>query len=549
MKFELKTISSLEKVFAEMELNAPELKTASALQGEVFSFQAAFFIERSSYLTVKAESPLENLEIREAALAPCEIPSLDPSENPHILRSAPGMYPDPLIPLAEKIELPQKQWRTAWITVRIAEDEQPGNKEIVIKAVVSPKGTKDEIKKEITFELEVLPAMLPEQKLVHTEWFHSDCIYSYYGMECWSEEYWVMLEKFIANFTAHGMNLLLTPLWTPPLDTKVGTERPTVQLLGIEKNGDNYTFDFGKLGRWIDICLKNGVKYFEMAHPFTQWGAEFCPKIVIRENGEDKKLFGWHTSSRGEAYKNFLRQLFPQLLKFLDGKGVKDKCFYHISDEPSLAHMDNYKACAEIMEELVEGAPIIDALSNVEFYNNGTVKNPIPANNHIEPFVEAGAAPLWTYYCVSQSDKVPNRFFNFPSSRNRIMGVLMYKYDIYGFLQWGYNFWYSQFSVNQKLDPFKSTDAGRAFPSGDAFMVYPGENGPLDSIRNEVMFEAIQDLRALRKLETLQGRGKTLEFIHEGLDYEMSMKKYPRTAAWILELRERVNQAIVELEK
>ena len=549
MNFELKTISSLEKVFAEPELSATGLKAASALLGETFSFQVAFFAERSSYLTLEVESQLKDFEVRETTLAPCEIVGLDPSENPHVLRSAPGMYPDPLIPLVERIELPQKQWRTAWVTVRIAENEDPGKKKIVAKAVVNPKGTEDKIEKEIVFELEVLPAKLPEQKLLHTEWFHADCIYSYYGMECWSEEYWAMLEKYIANFAKHGMNMLLTPLWTPPLDTKVGGERPTVQLLGIKKDGDAYKFDFSKLGRWIDISLKNGVKYFEMAHPFTQWGAECCPKIVVRENGEDKKLFGWHTSSRGEDYKNFLCQLFPQLIKFLDSKGVKDNCFYHVSDEPRLEHMENYKACAELMEELVEGAPIIDALSNVEFYKNGAVKNPIPSNNHIEPFVEAGSDPLWTYYCVSQFDKVPNRFFNFPSSRNRIMGVLMYKYDIYGFLQWGYNFWYSQYSINQKLDPFKSTDAGRGFPSGDAFMVYPGENGPLDSIRNEVMFDAVQDLRALRKLEALQGREKTLEFINEGVDYEMSMEKYPRSAAWILELRERVNRAIIELEK
>lgn len=84
------------------------------------------------------------------------------------------------------------------------------------------------------------------------------------------------------------------------------------------------------------------------------------------------------------------------------------------------------------------------------------------------------------------------------------MGLLMYKYDIYGFLHWGYNFWYSQYSIDQQLDPFKSTDSGRGFLSGDAFMVYPGKKGPVDSIRNEVMFEGIQDLRALRKLESKQ---------------------------------------------
>lgn len=35
------------------------------------------------------------------------------------------------------------------------------------------------------------------------------------------------------------MNMLYTPLFTPPLDTAVGGERMTVQLVGMEKAGTN----------------------------------------------------------------------------------------------------------------------------------------------------------------------------------------------------------------------------------------------------------------------------------------------------------------------
>jgi hypothetical protein len=546
MELKLKTVSSLEKVFADEELHAPVLKGASALRGEVFSFQLACWSDLSAELTVEVDSPFENIEIRETALVPCEVPADEPGEKPDLLRTTPGLYPDPLMPIDQKIKVVQKQWRTIWVTVRIKENEEAGKKTISFKAKTLVAHLDETAEAETEFNLEVLPKALPEQKLIHTEWFHADCIYSFYKVECWSEEYWELLNKYIGNFASHGMNMLLTPLWTPPLDTKVGGERPTVQLLDIEKTGDKFIFDFARLGRWIDLSLKNGIKYFEMAHPFTQWGAECCPKIIVRENGEDKKMFGWHTSSRCDEYVSFLRQLFPELLAFLEAKGIKEKCFFHISDEPHVEHIPNYKPCAELIKELVQGAPIVDALSNVEFYRNGLVENPIPCNNHIEPFVDEDVKPLWTYYCISQREKVPNRFFNFPSYRNRVMGVLMYKYDIYGFLQWGYNFWYSQYSINQKLDPFKSTDAGRGFASGDAFMVYPGEDGPIDSIRNEVMFEAVQDLRALRELESLQGREATLALIHDGLDYELKMTDYPRSSAWLLELRERVNRAIIE---
>jgi hypothetical protein len=357
----------------------------------------------------------------------------------------------------------------------------------------------------------------------------------------------MLLGKYIRNYSDHGMNMILTPLWTPPLDTKVGGERPTVQLLEIAKEGEVYSFNFSKLGRWIDLCLENDIEHFEMVHPFTQWGAECCPKIIVREEGDHKKMFGWHTSSQSTEYVSFLRQLFPQLLAFLELKGVKKNCFFHVSDEPELRHQDKYKACAELMAELVGEAPVIDALSNVELYTMGLVENPIPSNDHIEAFVKAKATPLWTYYCIAQCEKVPNRFFNFPSCRNRIIGVLMYKYDISGFLHWGYNFWFSQWSLDQELDPFKSTDAGGGFASGDAFLVYPGKDGPLDSIRHEVMFEALQDLRALRKLESLQGRDLTIALIEQDLGYQLSMVCYPRSSEWLLNLRQRVNNAILRL--
>ena len=548
MELKLKSVSSLEKVFADEELNAPNLKKSSVLRGEVFSFQFAYYCDTKVDFSIKVDSPLSNeIEIRETALVPCEVPAEESGDSPDLLRTTPGLYPDPLLPIDGEIITTPKQWRTVWLTARIADDEPAGAKTISCKATALVAHNGEKVDTEAIIELDVLPVALPKQKLVHTEWFHADCIYSFYNVKCWSEEYWELLDKYIENFSNHGMNMLLTPLWTPPLDTKVGGERPSVQLLGIEKDGDVFKFDFSKLGRWIDLSLKKGIEYFEMAHPFSQWGAEFCPKVIVRENDEDKKMFGWHTSSRCEEYVSFLRQLFPQLLAFLDSKGVKDKCFYHVSDEPGWQHKENYQACAELIRELVDGAPIIDALSRIEFYENGLVEHPIPANNHIEPFVDAKVDPLWTYYCISQREKVPNRFFNFPSYRNRVMGVLMYKYDIYGFLQWGYNFWYSQYSINQKLDPFKSTDAGRGFASGDAFMVYPGKAGPVDSIRNEVMFEALQDLRALRKLESLQGREATIKLIENGLDYELKMTDYPRSAKWLLDLRGNINKRILEL--
>ena len=544
MILKTKMISSLEKVFCDEELKAAEFNYGNALRGEIYSFQLAYYSdELNSPLTIEVESELKDyITIRSVELVPCEFTGYDFDDN--VLRTAPGLYPDPLMPI-DGLRNVARQWRSLWIKVAIPADCTPGDYEIKLSLSLTAK--KHNLSKRATFKLEVMSPLLPKQKLIHTQWFHADCIFTQYGVECWSEAHWILLDKYIRNAAKHGINMLLTPLWTPPLDTDVDGERPTVQLLDIKKAGANYSFDFTRLERWIKLAIDAGIEYFEMAHLFTQWGAKCCPKIIVHESGVAKKLFGWHTAATSEEYRNFLNQLLPALKIFLKEQHIFDHCYFHLSDEPDMANIDSYRAARDIVKALLSDCKIIDALSKVEFYDQGLIEHPIPANDHLEPFIERNISNLWTYYCVSQYDKVPNRFFIFPSTRNRIMGVLMYKYNIAGFLHWGFNFWYTQYSINQKIDPFKVTDSGHAFGGGDPFLVYPGPDGPIDSLKYEVHYEALQDLRVLQLLESKIGRQATLDILEAELDTPLSMTEYPNSATWLLDIRSKLNHYITQV--
>ena len=187
----------------------------------------------------------------------------------------------------------------------------------------------------------------------------------------------------------------------------------------------------------------------------------------------------------------------------------------------------------------------MDALSNYDFYAQGLVDHPVPASNHIEPFLAHQVPELWTYYCCSQHRDVSNRFIAMPSCRNRVLGCQLFKYDIAGFLQWGYNFYYSQYSA-YPVNPFLTTDAVQAFPSGDAFVVYPGPEGPLPSLRLWVFHEALQDMRAMQLLAERIGKDAVTALIDEGLDAPVTFSAYPHSAAYVLALREKINRRIAE---
>lgn len=540
--FHTRCISSLEKVFADEELDSVPFHHATALWNESYSFQVAYRNEGEIFkdFTVEIASDLEEvISVQSIGLVPSEFPMYK-DHDAYVLRNTPGLYPDPLYPIeeVELVALPD-QWRSVWVSVDLHEATQAGMHDITVKFVQG----NGEVLGEEKFTLDVIPVTLPKQAFIHTEWFHADCIAVAYDVEVFSQAHWDLLEKYIKTATRHGINMIYTPLFTPPLDTVVGGERATVQLVDVEKLGDTYRFDFTKLKKWLDMCRRCGVEYFEFSHLFTQWGAKHAPKIIGREKDEDKQLFGWETEAAGREYRDFLDQFLPQLVEFIDEEGIRNQAYFHVSDEPTLGNIDSYQEASAIVQEHLRDFPVMDALSDYDFYEKGYVKNPIVANDHIDVFIENNVADLWAYYCCAQYKDVSNRFFTFPSARNRVLGYQLFKYDIKGFLQWGYNFWFTQFS-RQALNPFENTDAGCGFPSGDAFLVYPGETGPIESIRLKVLYEAMQDLRALQLLMEKIGKEAVLALLEENLVEPLSFTTYPHDAAWLLQKRAAITERI-----
>ncbi len=536
--------SSLAKIFPDEDMTKYKpYKSGTALRGEQFSFQCAYrFTEGwGGYIKAEVESPLKKfISLRKTELAPVKFVAY--SFDDDVLGTKPGLYPDILEEINGNFRLAQNQWRTVWVTVKVPKNCKPGKYPVKVKIAMDVENGESAT---ATFTLEVLDAVLPEQKLIVTHWFHADCIATQYNVPSFGEEHWKLLDGYFKSFAEHGSNMLLTPVFTPPLDTAVGGERPTTQLVKVTKKGDKYAFDFSLLDRWIKLAQKNGIKYFEISHLFTQWGAAFCPKIVADVNGKEKRIFGWDVASDSKKYVTFLNAFLPELVKFLKKKKLQDVTYFHCSDEPHIDHLEMYSKAVTILRKHTAGFKICDALSNVEFYKTGLITTPIPSENHIEPFVEAGVKPLWTYYCCGQVDKVSNRFLHMPSSRNRIIGALLYRYDIEGFLQWGFNFWHSVHS-NFPVDVYGDTSSDYAFPPGDGFMVYPGRNGnPVESIHSEVFLEGMQDLRAIQLLESMIGRKKIVAMLDKvSPDGKMTMFEYPRGEESVLALRKKINDLI-----
>ena len=230
-------------------------------------------------------------------------------------------------------------------------------------------------------------------------------------------------------------------------------------------------------------------------------------------------------------------------MKNLDG--ADKRCWFHISDEPLDEHFEKYSKAKAIVAPLLDEYRIIDALSSYKYYSSGVVKVPVSSTLYIDDFLKNNAKNLWAYYCVCENYDVSNRFIAMPSYRNRIIGTQLYKYDIEGFLHWGYNFYYNQFSYDA-INPFLNTDADYFVSAGDAFSVYPGGNGkPLESVRLLVFYDALQDMRAFKLCESLYGKEYVIKLLEDGIQ-PLTFKCYPNNPEYLLSVREKLNRAIIE---
>lgn len=544
-----KVISSLKKVFSDEEPRfEPECNTLTALKDETVSFQVAYksSYPHITYGRVQVESSIkDHVRIRKVVEVPSSY-SCHPRVDDNYLRTKPGLYPDLLTDLDDgNIIYVAGHWQSLWLDIEVTREMQAGVYPIVIK-FLNEDG--DEVCKAET-SITIFDVTLPEQELIHTEWFHGDCLANYYKVDVFSDEHWRIMENFIATAVKRGINMILTPQFTPPLDTAIGGERTTIQLIDVTVIHGDYTFDFTRLKRWVDMCQRVGVRYFEMSHLFTQWGAMAAPKVMGIVDGEYKQIFGWDTPSTGGEYTKFLQVYLPQLTAKLREWGIEDRTYFHISDEPNLNQLDTYRAAKESVEDYLKEFVIIDALSDYEFFKTGIIEKPVSSNDHIHTFLDHQVKNMWSYYCTSQYYKVSNRFMSMPSSRNRIYGAQLYKYDIEGILHWGYNFYNSQYSLKH-INPYEITDAMGAFPSGDPFLVYPREDGsPEESIRMMVHYHALTDLRAMKLLESLTSREYVMELIEEDLAEPLTFETYPKSDMYLISLRNCINREIAKRMK
>ena len=399
--------------------------------------------------------------------------------------------------------------------------------------------------KEHSVTVHLIDASLPENDLMYTNWFHYDCLSDITHTPVWSDAFFALLEKYLRNSVKNGMNTLLFPTFTPPLDTVIGGERMNVQLVKIKKNGDDYAFDFSLAERFVSVARRAGIKTFEHTHLFSQWGAEHAINIYAEVDGKEKRIFDYTVDASDKEYVRFLEAYLHALAKFAKKAGIENDILYHISDEPVMQTIEGYRRAKALMRSIFPNGKFADALDDYAFYKEGLVEIPIVDVESIENY-DGRCDSLMLYYTGGEvRPGIANRILTSAPQKTRALGLHLFRYKAKGFLHWAYNYYYGRMSsgcFHPAFDPcfYKNIP-------GVTYLVYPDTDGsPLPSLREKQMLAAMNDYRALRLLESLSSYEETLSLCEKFLGTKISVTTIPESGEIALALREAINARIEE---
>jgi hypothetical protein len=521
--------SSLTRAFPLGPAGAAKTLVIPAARGERVSFQACALLEESdpAEVSVRVDAPPGfAVRVRRVGCVPVPHHSTDtPKEELDGVGLIPGYAPDPLFD-EDKALVASGEISAFWINVTAPRNAAPGSKKVRVHLSVAGKR-----KATLAAAVVVSPVVLEKRRDFHvTHWFYADAIADWYRVEPFEEAFWPICEKYIRDFADHGSNTLYVPVFTPPLD---GVKRPT-QLLRVKRAGKGrYEFDWRRVKRWVDLAQRCGIERFEWTHLFTQWGAKNAIRIYEDPRDESTLLWKPETGATSATYRSFLAQFLPALKRFLDRERLLDVSFFHVSDEPhGDEHLANYRAARSMLRELAPWMKTMDALSDIRFAREGLVDTPIPSIRVAKQFADEGIRS-WAYFCCGPRGTYLNRLIDTPLAKIRMSGWLLYRFGFGGFLHWGYNYWY-QSQTRRLIDPFTTSDGLKwpNWPPGDPFEVYPGPDGPVDSIRWEVFAESLVDYALLQTLG-VERDGRLLSPLRDFNDF-------PRDEKWITSARRRL---------
>lgn len=340
------------------------------------------------------------------------------------------------------------------------------------------------------------------------------CLRNYYGGS-WddptSEQYRQWL-KFCVDYRISPVDMSLN-------------EDSSHRFIKITRKLDRtWEFDFTLFNAYVDYCYSHGMRNFNVGDLYWHF---WKPFYGYDEVTSSYRTFNLLTSQYEEVFAQYISEAKQQYR--MDGpRPYENMAFFYAFDELNITQPEVLQECIDRHDRVEENWPALHTLSTSEprrypSYEGhidiwcGKIPNYYKYTLPEVDRLRAAGNQFWTYV-TGYAPPYCNLEINEPGIEHRLIFWQNYVEGLDGFLHWGLNVWphyrrpnpwVGDIAVEADYDkwPNRAWDDGgwviQKYTDGGGYLIYPSPDGPVASIRLEMMRDGLEDWELINNLRGL----------------------------------------------
>lgn len=330
--------------------------------------------------------------------------------------------------------------------------------------------------------------VLPEPKdwRIHVDfWQHPDAVARWHGVEPWSEAHLALMRPLMKRLADCGQKVITCAIIDEAWSAQTYDWFPS-QIRWVKGQDGEMHYDYSVFDKWVTFMMQDiGIKDEIFCYTMVPWSMEI--RYLDEASGECRSLALNH---KDPSYERIWGHFLESFRKHLREKGWLEKTSIALDERPD----DLIRATKDIIARYAPELKVISSVNapSAESEDIYLVSPILQHTDSITPELLARrkARGKKTIFYTCLSPKKPNSFTFSPPAESEWLGFFAAAQHLDGYSRWAYNSW--------NKNPFETTDF-KNWPSGDCFLVYPGN---LSSIRFERLrdgFEEYEKIRLLRE--------------------------------------------------
>lgn len=336
-------------------------------------------------------------------------------------------------------------------------------------------------------------------------WMQPDAVAYAHEVEVHSEQHWRLLDAYLEDMASRGQKVINASIIEDPWEIgwpdgswRAQTYYPFHTLVDWRHDGETWEFDYDAFDRYVKASKRAGIGPDIRVYALLMFGGRERLYYEDTRTGEMvREVVQLGDARWREAWSAFLTD-FEQHLR---SRGWFDDTMLAFDERPSATMRvvqdflaEEAPAFADKVHIAVHTMDVDHTISDIS-YAHGLL--PQVSGELLEE--RRGQGYLTTFYTTG-APWTPNTLTTSPPVGARLLGWIPQQYGLDGYLRWSYNSWPSD-------DPFN--DPAYRYAQGDEYIVYPGDDSPVSSIRWETFRDGVVDHELLTQLAVRGGENNS----------------------------------------